>query len=58
MQSNLNDSVQIQQMRQFVDQGVDAIMVCCSNPSALDQTVEYAHSKGVPVFSGISGGGG
>jgi ribose transport system substrate-binding protein len=52
-QSNLNDSVQIQQMRQLVDQGVDAIIVCCSNPSALNQTVEYAHSKGVPVFSGI-----
>lgn len=52
-QSNLNDSVQIQQMRQLVDQGVDAIIVCCSNPTALNQTVEYAHSKGVPVFSGI-----
>ena len=52
-QSNLNDSTQIQQMRQLVDQGVDAIIVCCSNPTALNQTVEYAHSKGVPVFSGI-----
>ena len=50
-QSNLNDSTQIQQMRQLVDQGVDAIIVCCSNPTALNQTVEYAHSKGVPVFS-------
>lgn len=52
-QSNLNDATQIQQMRQLVDQGVDAIIVCCSNPTALNQTVEYAHSKGVPVFSGI-----
>ena len=52
-QSNLNDSTQIQQMRQLVDQGVDAIIVCCSNPTALNQTVEYAYSKGVPVFSGI-----
>ncbi len=50
-QSNLNDSTQIQQMRQLVDQGVDAIIVCCSNPTALNQTVEYAHSKGVAVFS-------
>lgn len=52
-QSNLNDATQIQQMRQLVDQGVDAIIVCCSNPTALNQTVEYAYSKGVPVFSGI-----
>ena len=52
-QSNLNDATQIQQMRQLVDQGVDAIIVCCSNPTALNQTVEYAHSKGVPVFSAV-----
>jgi len=50
-QSNLNDSVQIQQMRQLVDQGVDAIIVCCSNPTALNQTVQYAYERGVPVFS-------
>lgn len=50
-QSNLNDSVQIQQMRQLVDRGVDAVIVCCSNPTALAQTVSYAHSRGVPVFS-------
>jgi len=50
-QSNLKDSVQIQQMRQLTDQGVDAIMVCCSNPTALNQTVKYAFDKGVPVFS-------
>ena len=50
-QSNLNDSVQIQQMRQLVDQGVDAIIVCCSNPTALNPTVQYAHDRGVPVFS-------
>lgn len=52
-QSNLNDSVQIQQMRQLVDQGVDAIIVCCSNPTALNQTVQYAHDRGVPVFSAV-----
>lgn len=50
-QSNLKDSVQIQQMRQLVNQGVDAIMVCCSNPTALNQTVKYAYDRGVPVFS-------
>jgi ribose transport system substrate-binding protein len=50
-QSNLDDKTQIQQMRQLVDQGVDAIIVCCSNPTALNQTVDYANSKGVPVFS-------
>jgi len=50
-QSDLKDSVQIQQMRQLVDQGVDAIVVCCSNVTALNQTVAYANSKGVPVFS-------
>jgi ribose transport system substrate-binding protein len=50
-QSNLNDSAQIQQMRQLVDQGVDAIIVCCSNPTALNPTVQYAHDRGVPVFS-------
>ena len=52
-QSNLNDSTQIQQMRQLVDQGADAIIVCCSNPTALNQTVQYAHDKGVPVFSAV-----
>ncbi|MGC4023826.1 MAG: ABC transporter substrate-binding protein [Mesorhizobium sp.] len=50
-QSNLNDSTQIQQMRQLVDQGVDAIFLCCSNPTALNQTIQYAYDKGVPVFS-------
>jgi ribose transport system substrate-binding protein len=50
-QSDLKDNVQIQQMRQLVDQGVDAIIICCSNVTALNQTVKYAHDKGVPVFS-------
>jgi ribose transport system substrate-binding protein len=52
-QSNLNDSTQIQQMRQLVDRGVDAIIVCCSNPTALNQTVKYAYDRGVPVFSAV-----
>jgi len=50
-QSNLKDSLQIQQMRQLVDQGVDAIIICCSNPTALNQTIKYAYDKGVPTFS-------
>ncbi|MEP3231994.1 MAG: ABC transporter substrate-binding protein [Hyphomicrobiales bacterium] len=50
-QSNLKDATQIQQMRQLVDQGVDAVIVCCSNPTALNQTVKYAYDKGVPTFS-------
>lgn len=52
-QSNLNDSTQIQQMRQLVDRGVDAIIVCCSNPTALNQTVQYAYKRGVPTFSAV-----
>jgi ribose transport system substrate-binding protein len=52
-QSNLSDPTQIQQIRQLVDQGVDAIIVCCSNPTALNASVEYAYNKGVAVFSGI-----
>ena len=50
-QSNLKDSLQIQQMRQLVDKGVDALIVCCSNPTALNQTVKYAYDKGIPTFS-------
>jgi ribose transport system substrate-binding protein len=50
-QSNLSVATQIQQMRQMVDDGVDAIIICCPNVTALNQTIEYAHSEGVPVFS-------
>ena len=50
-QSDLKDAVQIQQMRQLVDQGVDIIFLCCSNPTALNQTIKYAFDKGVPVVS-------
>jgi ribose transport system substrate-binding protein len=50
-QSNLKDSLQIQQMRQLVDRGVDAVIICCSNPTALNGTVKYAFDHGVPVFS-------
>jgi ribose transport system substrate-binding protein len=50
-QSNLKDATQIQQMRQLVDRGADAILICCSNPTALNETVKYAFDKGVPTFS-------
>ena len=50
-QSNLKDALQIQQMRQLVDRGVDALIVCCSNPTALNQTVQYAYERGIPTFS-------
>jgi ribose transport system substrate-binding protein len=50
-ESNLNDALQIQQMRQLLDRGVDAIIVCCSNPTALNQTVKLAYDRGVPTFS-------
>jgi ribose transport system substrate-binding protein len=50
-QSNLDDATQIQQIRQLVDQGVDAIIVCSSNPTALNQSVKYAYDHGVPTFS-------
>ena len=50
-ESNLNDTTQIQQIRQLADQGVDAIIICCSNPTALTQSIKYAYDKGIPVFS-------
>ena len=50
-QSDLNDSTQIQQIRQLVDQGVDAIIICCSNPVALNRAVDYAYKKGVLVLN-------
>jgi len=50
-QSNLKDATQIQQIRQLTDQGVDAIIICCSNPTALNQSIKYAYDKGVPTFS-------
>ncbi|TGS65577.1 sugar ABC transporter substrate-binding protein [Mesorhizobium sp. M3A.F.Ca.ET.201.01.1.1] len=50
-QSDLKDAVQIQQIRQLVDQGVDIVFVCCSNPTALNRSIKYAYDKGVPVVS-------
>ena len=53
-QSDLKDSVLIQQMRQQVDQGVDAIIIVSPNITSLNQTIQYAYEKGVPVFA-VSG---
>jgi len=51
-QSNLDDSLQIQQMRQMIDGGeVDAIIICCSNLTALNQTIQYGWDKGIPTLS-------
>jgi ribose transport system substrate-binding protein len=50
-QSDLNDATQIQQIRQLVDQGADAIIICCSNPVALNKAVDYAYKKGVLVVT-------
>jgi ribose transport system substrate-binding protein len=50
-QSELNDAKQSDQIRQLVDQGADAIIVCCSDPIALNETIRYAYEKGVPTFS-------
>ncbi|MGS0684338.1 ABC transporter substrate-binding protein [Nakamurella sp. GG22] len=50
-ESNLNDATQIQQIRQLADQGVDAIIICCSSITSLNEAISYAYDKGVPVFS-------
>ena len=50
-QSNLDDSLQNDQIRQLVNQGADAIIICCSNPTGLNETIRYAYEKGVPTFS-------
>ncbi|MBN9057532.1 MAG: ABC transporter substrate-binding protein, partial [Rhizobiales bacterium] len=50
-QADFKDAVQIQQMRQMIDNDVDAIIICCSNVTAFNPTIEYAWSKGVAVFA-------
>jgi ribose transport system substrate-binding protein len=50
-QSNLDNATQIQQMRQMVGQGADAIIICCSDVTAMNNAIKYAHDRGVPVFS-------
>lgn len=51
VESGGDDSVQNQQIRQLVDQGVDLVLTCCSNTTSLNQSIEYAYNKGVPFVS-------
>ena len=44
-QSNLNDALQIQQMRQLVDRGVDALIVCCDGLKGLPDAVRAVWPK-------------
>lgn len=50
-ESEFDDTVQAQQIRQLVDQGSDLIFVCCSNIESLNNAIEYAYSQGVPTVS-------
>ncbi|KUR63453.1 sugar ABC transporter substrate-binding protein [[Arthrobacter] sp. ATCC 21022] len=50
-QSGGDDTVQNQQIRQLVDQGADILIACCSAKTALNQSIEYAHEKGVPFVA-------
>jgi ribose transport system substrate-binding protein len=49
-QSNLKDSVQIQQVRQLISQGADVILLCCPS-TALNPVIKFARSQGVPVVA-------
>lgn len=49
-QANLNDTVQIEQAHQLVDQGVDILMTCCAS-TALVQAANYAGEHGVPMVT-------
>jgi len=49
-QANLNDTVQIEQMHQLIDQGADVLVTCCAS-AALKQAAEYAGQHGVPVVT-------
>ena len=49
-QSNLDDNLQNQQIRQLVDQGADAVLTCCASTTALNGSIKYAADKGVPFF--------
>jgi ribose transport system substrate-binding protein len=54
-ESNLVISTQIQQIRQLVDQGCDAIMTIGAAATALNGAIKYAYDHGVP-FIAIQGG--
>jgi ribose transport system substrate-binding protein len=52
-QSNLNDTTQIEQAHQLIDQGADILLFCCTS-TAMVPVIDYAGEHGVPVvtFSG------
>jgi len=50
LQSNLSDATQIQQIRQLVSDGANAIITCCASTSSLNGAIAYAHSQGIPFF--------
>lgn len=54
-ESNLDLSKQIQQIRQLVDQGCDAIMTIGAAHTALNGAIQYAYDHGV-LFVAIQGG--
>ncbi len=54
-EANLDLPKQIQQIRQLVDQGCDAIMTIGAAHTALDAAIKYAHDHGV-LFVAIQGG--
>ncbi len=49
-QSNLNNELQIEQIKQMVNDGVNAIITCCSSTTVLNGAIAYAHERGVPFF--------
>lgn len=52
-QSNLNDTTQIEQAHQLIDQGAEMLLFCCTS-TAMVPVIDYAGEHGVPVvtFSG------
>lgn len=49
-QSNLNNELQIEQIKQMVNEHVDAIITCCSSTTVLNSAITYAYQHGVPFF--------
>jgi ribose transport system substrate-binding protein len=47
-ESNLNTTLQIQQIRQLVDQGCDGILSSSGDSTALNGAIGYAYDHGVP----------
>lgn len=54
-EANLDLPKQIQQIRQLVDQGCDAIITIGAAPTALDGAIKYAYDHGV-LFVALQGG--